>query len=98
MNQGARSEAREIAAHKRMERCVLSRNSTFHTGKILDLRLAGARNVEKPPMRFLAGGNACIRTVMDPITDTAELSAFCKHAAKSKFITVDTEFIREKTY
>ncbi len=35
---------------------------------------------------------------MDPITDTAELSAFCKHAAKSKFITVDTEFIREKTY
>ncbi|NQU72750.1 MAG: ribonuclease D, partial [Rhodospirillales bacterium] len=35
---------------------------------------------------------------MDPITDTAELSAFCKRAAKSKFVTVDTEFIREKTY
>jgi ribonuclease D len=35
---------------------------------------------------------------MDLITDTAELSAFCKRAAKSKFVTVDTEFIREKTY
>jgi len=35
---------------------------------------------------------------MDPIIDTAELAAFCKRAANSKFITVDTEFIRDKTY
>jgi ribonuclease D len=35
---------------------------------------------------------------MDPITDTTALKAFCERAAKSKFITVDTEFIRDKTY
>jgi ribonuclease D len=35
---------------------------------------------------------------MDPIIDTAELSAFCKRAADSRFVTVDTEFIRDKTY
>lgn len=35
---------------------------------------------------------------MDPIIDTAELAAFCIRAANSKFITVDTEFIRDKTY
>jgi len=35
---------------------------------------------------------------MDLIVNSVELSAFCKRAANSKFITVDTEFIREKTY
>ena len=35
---------------------------------------------------------------MDLIIDTAELAAFCKRAANSKFIAVDTEFIRDKTY
>lgn len=32
------------------------------------------------------------------ITDTAELDAFCKRLQGAAFITVDTEFMREKTY
>lgn len=35
---------------------------------------------------------------MSIITDTATLTAFCARAATFKYITVDTEFIREKTY
>ncbi|MCH2548330.1 MAG: ribonuclease D [Alphaproteobacteria bacterium] len=32
------------------------------------------------------------------ITESAELLAFCTTAAHSRFITIDTEFIRERTY
>lgn len=32
------------------------------------------------------------------ITTTADLAAFCDIAAKSRYIAIDTEFIREKTY
>lgn len=32
------------------------------------------------------------------ISATAELEAFCRLAAESRYITIDTEFIREKTY
>ena len=32
------------------------------------------------------------------ITDTAALAAFCAQAAQSPYVTVDTEFIRDKTY
>lgn len=35
---------------------------------------------------------------MSLITDTASLEEFCRRAAAFPFITVDTEFIREKTY
>jgi ribonuclease D len=35
---------------------------------------------------------------MSLITDTPALAALCARLAKSQFITVDTEFIREKTY
>jgi ribonuclease D len=35
---------------------------------------------------------------MLPITDNVALAAFCDRLAGSKFITVDTEFMREKTY
>jgi len=35
---------------------------------------------------------------MATITETAALAAFCGRAATHPFITVDTEFIREKTY
>ena len=35
---------------------------------------------------------------MSIITETASLAAFCEHAATHPYITVDTEFIREKTY
>jgi len=31
-------------------------------------------------------------------TKTTDLDAFCKRAAKASYVTVDTEFIREKTY
>ena len=35
---------------------------------------------------------------MDLITTTSELSAVCDRLAKHRFITVDTEFLRETTY
>ncbi len=35
---------------------------------------------------------------MTIITDNEELAAFCKKLAKEEFITIDTEFLREKTY
>lgn len=35
---------------------------------------------------------------IQPITDTAELSALCDALSGREFVTVDTEFIREKTY
>lgn len=34
----------------------------------------------------------------DPITDTAELADFCATLAESRYVCVDTEFIRDKTY
>jgi len=35
---------------------------------------------------------------MTPITDNAELTAFCKRIENAAFIAVDTEFMRETTY
>ena len=35
---------------------------------------------------------------MKTITTTQELEAFCQAAAKTPFVTVDTEFLRERTY
>jgi ribonuclease D len=35
---------------------------------------------------------------MSLISDTAALTAFCQRLARADFITVDTEFMREKTY
>ncbi len=35
---------------------------------------------------------------MNIITDTATLAAFCKKASKYPYVTLDTEFIRERTY
>ncbi len=35
---------------------------------------------------------------MDMIAKTGELAAFCGRAANSRYVTVDTEFIRDRTY
>jgi ribonuclease D len=35
---------------------------------------------------------------MPMITDSAELAAFCQRLSQARFVTVDTEFMREKTY
>ena len=35
---------------------------------------------------------------MPLITDTASLTSFCHRLSQSQYITVDTEFMREKTY
>jgi ribonuclease D len=35
---------------------------------------------------------------MEPIADTAALAAFCGRLADSPYITIDTEFMRERTY
>lgn len=33
-----------------------------------------------------------------PITDSAELKEFCRRQSRAPFVTVDTEFLRDKTY
>ncbi|MGA9433954.1 MAG: ribonuclease D, partial [Roseobacter sp.] len=35
---------------------------------------------------------------MRTITTTQELAEFCTEAAKHDYVTVDTEFLRERTY
>ncbi|MEO0904753.1 MAG: ribonuclease D, partial [Pseudomonadota bacterium] len=35
---------------------------------------------------------------MQTITTTEDLAAFCQEAAKRAYVTVDTEFLRERTY
>ena len=35
---------------------------------------------------------------MQVITTTAELAAFCERLSTAEFVTVDTEFMRERTY
>ena len=35
---------------------------------------------------------------MKIITRNSELEEFCVRAARSKYITIDTEFLRERTY
>ena len=40
----------------------------------------------------------CMTAAMPIITDTVALADFCKQLAKSTYVTVDTEFMREKTY
>jgi ribonuclease D len=35
---------------------------------------------------------------MEPITKTSELAAACTRLARHRFVTVDTEFLRESTY
>ncbi len=35
---------------------------------------------------------------MEPIVDTSALRALCQRLSKSRFVTVDTEFIRDRTY
>lgn len=50
-------------------------------------------------MPFAPGAAARYRTAsMKLITTTDELAAFCKPLADTEFITVDTEFMRERTY
>ena len=35
---------------------------------------------------------------MEIISKTKDLESFCKVASEKDFVTIDTEFIREKTY
>lgn len=35
---------------------------------------------------------------MHTITTTEDLAAFCARAAEAEYVTVDTEFLRERTY
>ena len=44
------------------------------------------------------GRAGSITPYMHIITDSAALTAFCKAAAKHPYMTIDTEFIRERTY
>jgi len=33
-----------------------------------------------------------------PITDSEELKEFCRRQGRASYVTVDTEFLRDKTY
>ena len=50
------------------------------------------------PRCFRAGANPCISAAMTLITDTDRLTALCRDLARESYVTVDTEFMREKTY
>jgi len=51
------------------------------------------------PSRFLTAGNSVYEDGMTVlITDTAGLEAFCRSLAGAPYVTVDTEFMRDKTY
>lgn len=51
-------------------------------------------------MRHRLSSRPCVvyETGMTPITTTHELEAFCQGLAGAEYVTVDTEFLREKTY
>lgn len=38
------------------------------------------------------------RAEMETLTTTEELAAFCERAARAPYVTIDTEFLRERTY
>src|ERR1700753_440331 len=42
--------------------------------------------------------DALYSTAMTLIADSGELAAFCRRQAEADFITVDTEFMRDRTY
>lgn len=47
----------------------------------------------------LRGVAACVyEKIMSPIADTESLAALCQRLRNASFVTVDTEFMREKTY
>jgi ribonuclease D len=47
---------------------------------------------------FANSPRPCIQTGMELIIDSSALAAFCARQAAADFITVDTEFLRDKTY
>jgi len=46
----------------------------------------------------MTGRATCQRAFMKTITTTADLAQFCEEAARYDYVTVDTEFLRERTY
>ena len=46
----------------------------------------------------MTGRATCQRAFMKTITTTADLAQFCEEAARHDYVTVDTEFLRERTY
>ena len=67
-------------------------------GFVKDPAAAIRRMRQEPRASFRSAENACIAREMTVITDTDTLSEYCRNAADQDFITVDTEFIRDKTY
>lgn len=50
------------------------------------------------PPSFRTRTRWCMTAAMTPITTTADLAAFVDRLQGTEFVTVDTEFMREKTY
>ncbi len=48
--------------------------------------------------RFAKRTQACIEIRMELITESSALAAFCERQTSADFVTVDTEFLRDKTY
>jgi len=70
---------------------------------MLSIKEALPGHISAMPCRWLTTqllplGESVYIPTMDLITETAALEAFCARATGSKYVTVDTEFIRDRTY
>jgi ribonuclease D len=58
----------------------------------------GSANYRSTGTAFLTRGNPCRNRAMNLITDNADIRRFCESLRSADFVTVDTEFIRDKTF
>jgi ribonuclease D len=65
-------------------------------GKV-NRRLAGCTRPRTSPLSF-AGGRRYLKKAMTLLTDSSSLADFCDEQRQARFVTVDTEFLRENTY
>jgi ribonuclease D len=54
--------------------------------------------MQRAMLGFAKRARACIEIQMELITDSSALAAFCARQTSADFVTVDTEFLRDKTY
>ena len=71
----------------------MHKNYVFHCQRVDEKHLGSMINLLNE-----FGANALFGISMTIIKDNSELAAFCESLAKEEFITIDTEFLREKTY
>src|SRR5579883_1420760 len=71
-----------------------SRIRNFPDGFSTRIMHPEGRGSRLSPLAFCVYSTACMKL----ITDTAALALFCERQARAEFVTVDTEFMRDRTY